>query len=70
MQPKYIQLLNQRIEKGSERSLLSFDGMIDFWSNDYLGLGKNASTISVKSDSQCGHVKACASSFNQTPPQA
>lgn len=51
MQPKYIQLLNQRIEKGSERSLLSFDGMIDFWSNDYLGLGRNAKSIFVQSGS-------------------
>lgn len=51
MTPKYIQLLNQRIEKGSERSLLSFEGMIDFWSNDYLGLGKNAKSVSVKSGS-------------------
>jgi len=52
MQPKYLQLLQQRIEKGSERSLLSFgDGMIDFWSNDYLGLGQTASAISLKSGS-------------------
>jgi 8-amino-7-oxononanoate synthase len=52
MQPKFLQLLQQRIEKGSERSLLSFDTeMIDFWSNDYLGLGRNASEISLKSGS-------------------
>lgn len=52
MNPKYIQLLNQRIEKGSERSLLSFDaGMIDFWSNDYLGLGRNVTEVSLKSGS-------------------
>jgi len=50
MQPKYIQLLNQRIEKGSERSLLSFDdGAIDFWSNDYLGLGRKSHTVDLKS---------------------
>jgi 8-amino-7-oxononanoate synthase len=51
MQPKYIQLLNQRIEKGSERSLLSFEGMIDFWSNDYLGFGRNSKSIPVQSGS-------------------
>lgn len=52
MQPKYIQLLNQRIEKGSERSLLSFDeGTIDFWSNDYLGLGRSEQSVSLKSGS-------------------
>ncbi len=52
MQPKFLQLLQQRIEKGSERSLLSFDdGMIDFWSNDYLGLGKTASEVLLKSGS-------------------
>ena len=52
MQPKYIQLLNQRIEKGSERSLLSFDdGTIDFWSNDYLGLGRTSQSIDLKSGS-------------------
>lgn len=52
MQPKYKQLLQQRIEKGSKRSLLSFDEeMIDFWSNDYLGFGKTPYTLSVASGS-------------------
>jgi len=52
MQPKFLQLLQQRIEKGSERSLLSFDAeMIDFWSNDYLGLGRNTNEVSLKSGS-------------------
>lgn len=52
MQPKYIQLLNDRIAKGSERSLLSFDdGMIDFWSNDYLGLGRSNISVNLKSGS-------------------
>jgi 8-amino-7-oxononanoate synthase len=38
--------------KGSERSLLSFeDGMIDFWSNDYLGLGRQLHTLEIKSSS-------------------
>ncbi len=52
MSHSYLKLLQQRIEKGSERSLLSFgEGMIDFWSNDYLGLGRIASEVSLKSGS-------------------
>lgn len=52
MQRKYQKLLQDRIEKGSERSLLSFDeSFIDFWSNDYLGLGKTSNSISLKSGS-------------------
>lgn len=37
---KFQRKLQDRIEKGSLRSLLSFDDHIDFWSNDYLGLAK------------------------------
>lgn len=52
MQRKYQKLLQDRIEKGSERSLLSFDeSYIDFWSNDYLGLGRKKNEISLKSGS-------------------
>lgn len=52
MQRKYQKLLQDRIEKGSERSLLSFDeNFIDFWSNDYLGLGRNTAEVSLKSGS-------------------
>lgn len=51
MEPKYIRLLQERIAKGSERSLLSFDTAIDFWSNDYLGLGKQLQTIELSSGS-------------------
>lgn len=52
MSHSYLKLLQRRIEKGSERSLLSFDdGMIDFWSNDYLGLGRIASEVSLRSGS-------------------
>ncbi|MFN6074726.1 MAG: aminotransferase class I/II-fold pyridoxal phosphate-dependent enzyme [Fluviicola sp.] len=52
MQRKYQKLLQDRIEKGSERSLLSFDeSFIDFWSNDYLGLGRKSNTIDLKSGS-------------------
>ncbi len=51
MTHKFQEILKNRIEKGSERSLLSFDGKIDFWSNDYLGLGRNESFVSLKSGS-------------------
>lgn len=52
MQRKYQKLLQDRIEKGSERSLLSFDeSFIDFWSNDYLGLGRKSNKIDLKSGS-------------------
>jgi 8-amino-7-oxononanoate synthase len=52
VQRKYQKLLQDRIEKGSERSLLSFDeSFIDFWSNDYLGLGRKSNTIDLKSGS-------------------
>lgn len=48
MEPKYITLLRKRQEKGSERSLLSFkETQVDFWSNDYLGLGRNPQLISI-----------------------
>lgn len=40
MEPSYITKLRERKEKGSYRSLLSFDGYSDFWSNDYLGLAR------------------------------
>ncbi|MES2799217.1 MAG: aminotransferase class I/II-fold pyridoxal phosphate-dependent enzyme [Bacteroidota bacterium] len=40
MDQRLIQKLNNRKEEGTLRSLLSFEGMIDFHSNDYLGLAK------------------------------
>lgn len=50
--PKFIQLLEDRKSKGSERSLLSFDtNYRDFWSNDYLGLGKDLTSITLKAGS-------------------
>lgn len=50
--PKYIELLNQRRMKGSERSLLSFDASYsDFWSNDYLGFGKMPMSVVLRSGS-------------------
>lgn len=48
MSLKFQRSLQDRKEKGSLRSLLSFDKHIDFWSNDYLGLAKLPQTIDVK----------------------
>ncbi|WP_343636083.1 8-amino-7-oxononanoate synthase [Fluviicola sp.] len=44
---KFQHHLQDRIEKGSLRSLLSFDNHADFWSNDYLGLAQRAHTIEI-----------------------
>lgn len=44
---KFQRNLQDRIEKGSLRSLLSFDNHIDFWSNDYLGLARITQTLEV-----------------------
>lgn len=44
---KFQRNLQDRIEKGSLRSLLSFENHVDFWSNDYLGLGRVAHTIQI-----------------------
>lgn len=41
MDKKLHKKLNNRIEKGTLRSLSSFDGKIDFASNDYLGFSRN-----------------------------
>lgn len=52
MEPSFRKKLQGRIAKGSVRSLLSFDGsMIDFWSNDYLGLGKIPESLEIHSSS-------------------
>jgi hypothetical protein len=40
MDSKLKNKLNKRIEEGTLRSLSSFEGKIDFFSNDYLGLSK------------------------------
>lgn len=40
MIPAYLKKLNERKEKGSYRSLFSFEDASDFWSNDYLGLAR------------------------------
>lgn len=40
MDSKLLDKLNKRKKEGTLRSLSSFDGLIDFYSNDYLGLSK------------------------------
>ncbi len=44
---KFQNKLQERIEKGSLRSLLSFDNLIDFWSNDYLGLARIPHSVEI-----------------------
>lgn len=52
MKHSFQKRLQDRKEKGSLRSLLSFDDhMIDFWSNDYLGLGKKEQQLLLRSGS-------------------
>ncbi|WP_341904703.1 8-amino-7-oxononanoate synthase [Fluviicola taffensis] len=48
---KFQRNLQDRKEKGSLRSLLSFDNPIDFWSNDYLGLARIAHPVELKGSS-------------------
>lgn len=40
MDQRLLNKLNKRIEEGTLRSLSHFEGYIDFFSNDYLGLGR------------------------------
>ena len=40
MKARFLQKLQQRKDKGSLRSLSLFEGMVDFCSNDYLGMAK------------------------------
>jgi 8-amino-7-oxononanoate synthase len=40
LQDKYLTLLKQRTEDGSYRELSEYSGLVDFWSNDYLGAAK------------------------------
>lgn len=44
---KFQRNLQDRKEKGSLRSLLSFDNHVDFWSNDYLGLAQIAQPVEL-----------------------
>jgi len=47
MSLKFQQKLQDRKDKGSLRSLLSFEGHSDFWSNDYLGLARTIHTLEI-----------------------
>ena len=40
MKARFLQKLQERKDKGSLRSLSLFEGMVDFYSNDYLGMAK------------------------------
>ena len=46
MKPKFLQLLENRKESGSYRSLSLFTDFVDFYSNDYLGLSRPSSLVS------------------------
>lgn len=49
MELGFRKILKDKIEKGSLRSLLSFENKIDFWSNDYLGFGREEKHITLQS---------------------
>lgn len=51
MNEKLLKKLRNREEKGTLRSLSSFDGMIDLISNDYLGFASFSPELSRQSDS-------------------
>jgi 8-amino-7-oxononanoate synthase len=51
MNEKLLKKLRNREEKGTLRSLSSFDGMIDLISNDYLGFASFSSELSKQSES-------------------
>jgi len=51
MQARFLTKLAERKEKGSLRSLSLFDGLIDFCSNDYLGMARNEAPSSSCSGS-------------------
>lgn len=50
MKPKFLQLLENRKESGSYRSLSLLNDFIDFYSNDYLGLSIKSKVASQKDD--------------------
>ncbi len=50
MKPKFLQLLENRKESGSYRSLSLFKDFVDFFSNDYLGLSRKLKVESQKFD--------------------
>jgi 8-amino-7-oxononanoate synthase len=48
MEPTFYKKMRQRTEEGSLRSLFSLNEQwVDFWSNDYLGLGRKATSITL-----------------------
>lgn len=51
MKARFLQKLEERKNKGSLRSLSLFEGMIDFCSNDYLGMAKTEVQSAVYSGS-------------------
>ena len=54
MDQKLQDKLNKRIEEGTLRSLSSFEGYVDFYSNDYLGYSKWKSNSEVSSFGSTG----------------
>lgn len=48
MNTKLIQKIIQREEEGTMRSLFSYEGTIDFYSNDYLGIGQEKSNLEIQ----------------------
>ncbi len=51
MEPRFLEKLNERKNKGSLRSLSLFEGYTDFFSNDYLGIARNSTTASTHNGS-------------------
>jgi len=50
VKPKFLQLLENRKDSGSYRSLSLFQDFVDFYSNDYLGLSRKLKVESQKFD--------------------
>jgi len=48
VKPKFLQLLENRKESGSYRSLSLLNDFVDFYSNDYLGLSRKSKVASQK----------------------
>lgn len=47
MEPRFLEKLNERKNKGSLRSLSLFEGYTDFFSNDYLGIARHTTESAV-----------------------
>ncbi|TNF46192.1 MAG: aminotransferase class I/II-fold pyridoxal phosphate-dependent enzyme [Bacteroidetes bacterium] len=45
MKRSLLDKLNQRKKEGTFRSLICLDGLVDFWSNDYLGVSKKKISV-------------------------